>query len=154
MSTIKDLIYSIAKSDAVSAEQQFAEIMQDKMAEQLGAMRQEVGSKMFDSVEESEQIDEGPKADALQQGVAEEIENVTEDPVSAALIGGALGIAASAKGAHHAAKHTNPNSKTPVRDFIGNFAKGIVDPRTYVPKKKSKQGVKKEEVEQIEESEE
>ena len=61
-------------------------------------------------------------------------EQLDEDPVTGALIGGALGIAAGAKGAHYAAKKTKR-----LRDYPKNFVKGIVDPRTYFPKKKKEQ---------------
>jgi hypothetical protein len=61
-------------------------------------------------------------------------QEIYEEPITGALIGGALGLAAGAKGAYHAAKKTSSRSKTPIRDYAKNFAKGIVDPRTYVSK--------------------
>jgi hypothetical protein len=72
----------------------------------------------------------------LQEAYMEVVENrqLDEDPVTGALIGGALGIAAGAKGARYAAKNTKR-----LRDYPKNFVKGIVDPRTYVPKKKKEQ---------------
>lgn len=75
----------------------------------------------------------------------EDVEQVDE-VIGAAIVGGLVGTALGAKGAYHAAKHTSLHSKKPLRDYAKNFAKGVLDPRTYVPKKKTN-----EEVEQIDE---
>jgi len=56
---------------------------------------------------------------------------VNED---AGIISGLVGLALGAKGAYNAAKKTKR-----MRDYPKNFVKGIVDPRTYVPKKKKEQ---------------
>lgn len=60
----------------------------------------------------------------------EEIE-IGED---AGIISGLAGLALGAKGASYAAKHTKR-----MRDYPKNFVKGIIDPRTYVSKKKNDQ---------------
>lgn len=65
----------------------------------------------------------------------EEIE-IDED---AGIISGLAGLALGARGASYAAKHSKR-----MRDYPKNFVKGIVDPRTYVSKKKKDQ---KEEIE-------
>jgi hypothetical protein len=57
-------------------------------------------------------------------------EYVDED---AGIISGLVGLALGAKGAYHAAKTKK------MKDYPKNFVKGIVDPRTYVPKKKKEQ---------------
>lgn len=76
----------------------------------------------------------------------EEVEQVDE-VIGAAIVGGLVGTALGAKGAYHAAKHTSLHSKKPLRDYAKNFVKGVLDPRTYVPKKKTN-----EEVELIDEA--
>jgi hypothetical protein len=63
----------------------------------------------------------------------------TELDEDAGIISGLAGLALGARGASYAAKHTKR-----MRDYPKNFVKGIVDPRTYVSKKKKDQ---KEEVE-------
>jgi hypothetical protein len=63
----------------------------------------------------------------------------TELDEDAGIISGLAGLALGAKGASYAAKHSKR-----MRDYPKNFVKGIVDPRTYVSKKKKDQ---KEEVE-------
>jgi hypothetical protein len=63
----------------------------------------------------------------------------TELDEDAGIVSGLVGLALGAKGAYHAAKKTKR-----MRDYPKNFVKGIVDPRTYLPKKKKQQ---KEEVE-------
>jgi len=60
----------------------------------------------------------------------EEIE-IDED---AGIVSGLAGLALGAKGASYAAKHSKR-----MRDYPKNFVKGIVDPRTYVSKKKKEQ---------------
>ena len=52
----------------------------------------------------------------------------------AGIISGLAGLALGAKGASYAAKNTKR-----MRDYPKNFVKGIVDPRTYAPKKKKEQ---------------
>ena len=52
----------------------------------------------------------------------------------AGIISGLAGLALGAKGATYAAKHSKR-----LRDYPKNFVKGMVDPRTYVSKKKKEQ---------------
>jgi hypothetical protein len=52
----------------------------------------------------------------------------------AGIVSGLAGLALGAKGARYAAKHTKR-----LRDYPKNFVKGMIDPRTYVPKKKKEQ---------------
>jgi len=52
----------------------------------------------------------------------------------AGIISGLAGLALGARGASYAAKHSKR-----MRDYPKNFVKGIVDPRTYAPKKKKEQ---------------
>jgi len=52
----------------------------------------------------------------------------------AGIISGLAGLALGARGASYAAKHSKR-----MRDYPKNFVKGIVDPRTYVSKKKKEQ---------------
>ena len=49
----------------------------------------------------------------------------------AGIVSGLAGLALGAKGASYAAKHSKR-----MRDYPKNFVKGMIDPRTYVPKKK------------------
>jgi hypothetical protein len=74
---------------------------------------------------------------SLQEAYMEVVENqqLGED---AGIVSGLVGLALGAKGAYNAAKKSKR-----MRDYPKNFVKGIVDPRTYVPKKKKEQ---KEEV--------
>jgi hypothetical protein len=58
-------------------------------------------------------------------------EQLDED---AGIVSGLAGLALGAKGARYAAKHTKR-----LRDYPKNFVKGMIDPRTYVPKKKKEQ---------------
>ena len=61
----------------------------------------------------------------------DEICQLDED---AGIVSGLVGLALGAKGALHAAKKTKR-----IGDYPKNFVKGIVDPRTYFPKKKKTQ---------------
>lgn len=62
------------------------------------------------------------------------------------IIGGLIGLALGAKGAYNAAKKTPFSGKgSGAKNYIKNFAKGIVDPRTYVPSKKVKEETKLDE---------
>jgi hypothetical protein len=58
-------------------------------------------------------------------------EQLDED---AGIVSGLAGLALGAKGARYAAKHTKR-----LRDYPKNFVKGMIDPRTYVSKKRKEQ---------------
>jgi len=92
---------------------------------------------------------EGEYAKSQSMGpMREEVEtNGVQESVTGALVGLALG----AKGAYHAAKNTSPYGKKPYSTYIKNFVKGVADPRTYVPGKKTTKKTTKEEVEQVDE---
>jgi len=76
------------------------------------------------------------KLDSLLADIRSESVGIDED---AGIISGLAGLALGARGASYAAKHSKR-----MRDYPKNFVKGIVDPRTYVSKKKKDQ---KEEIE-------
>lgn len=63
-------------------------------------------------------------------------ESVLSDPTVQLALSGAAGAAVGAKGVWHAAKNASLAGKnSTVGTYLKNVAKGIVDPRTYVPKK-------------------
>jgi hypothetical protein len=73
-----------------------------------------------------------------------EHKGVTEDPITGAIIGGLAGAALGGKGAWHAGKKAaerdfdiaEPSTLKVAGRYVKDFAKGIIDPRTYIPKKK------------------
>jgi len=65
------------------------------------------------------------------QEAYKQVHQVDED---AGIIGGLVGLTLAAKGALHAAKKTKR-----LKDYPKNYVKGIVDPRTYIPKKKKEE---------------
>ena len=68
---------------------------------------------------------------SLQEAYLDVYQELDED---AGIVSGLVGLALGAKGALHAAKKTKR-----IGDYPKNFVKGIVDPRTYFPKKKKTQ---------------
>jgi hypothetical protein len=95
---------------------------------------QDIVSEAFNNIIVSHLLDEGyaeslEAAEVMLFNMSEEWrESICED---LGLISGLAGLALGAKGALHAAKKTKR-----LREYPKNFVKGIVDPRTYVPKRK------------------
>ena len=70
-------------------------------------------------------------------------QGVTEDPITGAAVGGLIGLALGAKGAWNAGRKANERGydlevSTPKAGarYVRDFAQGIIDPRTYIPRKK------------------